>query len=294
VSLVSATSTQGIDFDWLDERTMDPVGYKRINKTTGKVITSEHIVKGVEYQKGRYVILDEDEIKAAHPKATQTIDIFAFVDRHEIPFLNIRKPYFLSPGPRGEKVYALLREALARTTKVALAYLVIHTRQHLAAVIPLDSALVVMLLRWPAEVRSIESLELHDSVSNAKLSAKELEMAERLVEEMTSGWEEEKYRNTFDENIMELVEEKATAGKLEAVPDTEGDLDDRRTAEVIDLTELLKRSLGGKAAPSPAKTARGRGAAARPSRAKAPPAAKKSPSSKTSSKKAPPKKTARK
>src|SRR5690606_11852690 len=143
VSLVSATNSGGIDFDWLDERTMDPVGYKRINKVTGKEVASEHIVKGVEFEKDRYVIISEDEIKAALPEATRTIDIFSFIDSAAIPLLNIYKPYFLSPDRRGEKVYALLRETLINTGKVALAHVVVRTKQSLAALMPLDSALAL-------------------------------------------------------------------------------------------------------------------------------------------------------
>lgn len=105
VSLVSATSAQGVDFDWLDKRSMDPVGYKRINKTTGKEVTKDNIVKGVAYEKGRYVVLSEDEIRAAHPKATQTIEIIAFIDSDQVPLQNIDTPYFLAPDKRGGKVF---------------------------------------------------------------------------------------------------------------------------------------------------------------------------------------------
>ncbi len=245
VSLVSATSSQRINFDWLDERTMDPVGYKRINKTTGKAIGREHIVKGVEHEKGHYVVIDEDEIKAAHPKATQTIDIFAFVEHDSVPLINFNKPYFLSPVRRGEKVYALLRETLKKTERIALAYVVIRTRQRLAAIMPRDAALVMMLLRWPAEVRSIETLDLHESVIDPDLSAKEIDMAERLVADMTTDWQGDEYRNTFDDNILALVDEKARAGEIKSVPEAEDTGEPRRSADVIDLTELLKRSLAG-------------------------------------------------
>lgn len=137
VSLSAATSSQGIDFDWLDQRSMEPVGYKRVNKVTGKEIERENIVKGVEYEKGRYVVLSEEEIRAAHPKSTQTIEIFAFVDSQEIPLQHFDTPYYLAPDRRGGKVYALLRETLERTGKVALANVVLHTRQHLALLRPL-------------------------------------------------------------------------------------------------------------------------------------------------------------
>jgi DNA end-binding protein Ku len=242
---VTATSTQGVDFDWLDKRSMDPVGYKRVNKVTGKEVSKENIVKGVAYEKGRYVVLSEEEIREAHPKSTQTIDIFAFVDSAEIPLQHIDKPYYLAPDRRGEKVYALLREALSSTEKVALAHVVLHTRQHLAALMPIDSAMVLVMLRWPSEVRGLETLELDDSVTKPKLTKSELDMAKRLIKDMSADWQPEEYQDSFQDRIMALVEKKAKAGKIENVERVEGE-EERRSADVIDLTELLKRSLGGK------------------------------------------------
>ena len=267
VGLVSATSSQGVDFDWLDKRNMDPAGYKRINKRTGKEVTKDDIVKGVELEKGRYVVLSEEEIRAAHPEATQTIDIFAFVDSAAIPLQNIDTPYYLAPVKRGEKVYALLREALVGTGKVALANVVLHTRQHLAALMPLESALVLVMLRWPAEVRGLESLELGTAVTEAKLAKAELDMAKRLIKDMSADWQPEDYVDTFTDRIMELVERKASQGRIEAVEAAAGE-EERRSADVIDLTDLLKRSLGGKpggrpAAKPEAKAAKG---AAKPAR----------------------------
>lgn len=246
VGLVSATSGQGVDFDWLDKRSMDPVGYKRINKATGKEIDRENIVKGVEYERGQYVVLSDDEIRAAHPKATQTIDIFAFVESSEIPLPHIEKPYFLSPDKRGEKVYALLRETLVKTGKVALANVVVRTRQQLAALMPFEDALMLVMLRWPAEVRGIDYLDLTDAVKDVKLSKGELDMATRLVEDMTTAWQPDQYRDTFQDRIMELVEEKAEKGEIETVDKDETGPQERRASNVTDLTELLKRSLGGK------------------------------------------------
>ena len=253
VSLVSATSSQGVDFDWLDQRSMDPVGYKRINKVTGKEVTKEHIVKGVQYEKGRYVVLSEEEIRSAHPASTQTIDIFAFVDSEQIPLQNIDTPYFLAPDKRGGKVYALLRETLAKTNKVALTHVVLHTRQHLAALMPLDSALVLVMLRWPAEVRSLDELALGRDVTDATLTKGELDMAKRLVEDMSGDWQPDDYRDSFEDKIMALVEKKAHAGKIENV-ERVSDEEPRKSADVIDLTELLKRSLGAKPGKKPAKT----------------------------------------
>ena len=255
VSLVSATSASGVDFDWLDERTMDPVGYKRVNKVTGKEVASEHIVKGVQFEKGSYVVISDDEIKAALPEATQTIDIFSFIDSADIPLLHISKPYFLAPDKRGEKVYALLRETLISTGKVALAHVVVRTKQSLAALMPLDSALALIMLRWPSEVRSIAYLDLKSSVTEAKPTAKELDMAKRLVEDMAGEWEPDEYHNTFEEDIMALVEQKANAGEIQAVETGEQD-EERQSADVVDLTELLKRSLGGGKGSKGGKTAK--------------------------------------
>ncbi|MHC8366661.1 non-homologous end joining protein Ku [Pseudomonas sp. ZT5P21] len=246
VALVSATSSQGVDFDWLDSRSMDPVGYKRVNKVTGKEVTKEHIVKGVQHEKGRYVVLSEEEIKSAHPLSTQTIDIFSFVDSDQIPLQNIDTPYYLAPDKRGGKVYALLRETLSKTNKVALAHVVLHTRQHLAALMPLESAMVLVMLRWPAEVRSLDTLELGAEVTKPELAKGELEMAKRLVQDMSGDWSPDDYRDSFEDKIMALVEKKANEGKIEDVETATGE-EERKTADVIDLTELLKRSLGGKA-----------------------------------------------
>ncbi|WP_439878785.1 Ku protein [Pseudomonas prosekii] len=265
VALVSATSHHGVDFDWLDSRSMDPVGYKRVNKVTGKEITKENIVKGVAYEKGRYVVLSEEEIRSAHPVSTQTIDIFAFVDSEQIPLQNIDTPYYLAPDKRGGKVYALLRETLSKTKKVALAHVVLHTRQHLAALMPLESAMVLVMLRWPAEVRGLDELELGSEVTKPELAKGELEMAKRLVEDMSADWKPEDYRDSFEDKIMALVERKANEGKIEDVESATGE-EERKTADVIDLTELLKRSLGGKAPSKPAAKPRKTAAKAAPAK----------------------------
>nr|WP_298147151.1 Ku protein [uncultured Pseudomonas sp.] len=244
VALVSATTSQGIDFDWLDQRSMQPVGYKRINKVSGEEVTREDIVKGVEIEDGRYVVISEDEIRAAHPKSTQSIDIFAFIEREQIPVTHIEKPYYLAPDKRGEKVYALLRETLRSTGKVALARVVLHTKQHLAALLALDDAMVLLMLRWPAEVRGLDYLELSDKVRDVELAKGELDMAKRLVEDMVASWDPQAYHDTFEEKIMQLVDEKARKGKVE---DVERSADEQAStgADIYDLTELLKRSLSG-------------------------------------------------
>ena len=288
VALVPATTRQGIDFDWLDKRSMDRVGYKRINKTTGEDIDSENIVKGVEYEKGNYVVISDDEIKAAHPKATQTVDIVAFVDAKDISFLYIDTPYYLTPDRRGEKVYALLRETLIETGKVGIANVVLRNKQHLAVVMPLGKALVMNTLRWADEVRGVEYLEMKDEALNADLNPRELDMAKRLVEDMSEEWNPEQYKDTFQDKIMDLVETKAREGKIEAVGGPEEAVD-RRTADVIDLTELLKRSLAGKPAKKAASAEEDDDEAEQASEEQAPP--KRASGKSTASKKAPAKST---
>ncbi|MFV0885913.1 Ku protein [Metapseudomonas otitidis] len=251
VDLVSASSSGGVDFDWLDDRSMEPVGYRRVNKVTGKEVPREHIVKGVEHAPGEYVVLSEEEIQQAHPRVTRTIDIFAFVDAAQIPLQNIDTPYYLSPDRRSGKVYALLRESLAASGKVALAEVVLRTRQYLAAVMPQESALVLVTLRWPADVKGLGILDLGSEVTEPTLAKGELAMAKRLIEDMTQDWQPDDYRDTFTEKVMELVEQKAQEGHVERVerPDEEAP----QGADIIDLTELLRRSLGGKG-PKPEKT----------------------------------------
>lgn len=245
VALASATRSQRVDFDWLDQRSMDPVGYKRVNKVTGKEVSKEDIVKAVEYEKGRYVVISEEEIRKARPEATQTIDIFSFVAAEEIPLQHFDTPYYLAPDKRGGKVYALLRQTLENTGKVALATVVLHTQQHLAMLRPLEDALVLITLRWPDEVRGIDSLELDTSVTAAKVNKSELQMAKRLVEDMSGTWTPDEYQNVFRQTIMDLVEEKASKGKISVVEQAD-EAGAGKGADIIDLTELLKRSLGGK------------------------------------------------
>ena len=250
IALYSATAESDLDFDWLDKRSMDPVGYKRINKKTGKDIDKDNIVKGIEWQDGQYVVLTPEEISAAYPRSTQTIEIESFVDADDVPFVYLERPYYVAPINKGEKVYALLREALKQTDKVGIAKVVIQTKQHLAVLIPCGPALVLNLLRWGGEIRSWEDLKLPPADAKAAgIKDNELNMAKQLIGDMAAKWSAGQFRDSFRDEIMKLVESKAKAGQTEAVTKVENAPTPQGGADVIDLTELLKRSLqGGKLA----------------------------------------------
>ena len=256
VGLHSATIESGLDFDWLDKRSMDPVGYRRINKKTGKDITKENIVKGIAYEEGQYVVLSDQEIADAYPKTTQTIEIEAFVKSGDIPFVYLERPYYVAPINKGAKVYALLRETLLKTGKVGVARVVIQTRQHLAALIPSGRGMVLNLLRWGDEIRPWTNLDLPPGgVKSAGLRDSEIKMAEQLVEDMSTAWSPESYKDEFKEAIMKLVEQRVKAGKTETVTPLEHlDEDAKGGAQIIDLTELLKRSLKKPVDSKPAST----------------------------------------
>ncbi|MGJ7492334.1 Ku protein [Variovorax sp. ZT4R33] len=257
VALYSATTDHSIDFDWLDKRTMDPVGYKRINKKTGKEIAREQIVKGIAYEDGQYVVLTDAEIAAAYPKTTQTVEIETFVPADAIPFVYLERPYYVAPINKGAKVYALLRETLQRTGRVGVARVVIQTKQHLAVLVPTGPGLVLNLLRWGADIRPWKDLPLPaEGAKAAGLSERELKMAGELVEDMSSDWNPDEFKDSFKDEIMRLVDRKVAAGETEAVTPLEPSEDGGSGAKILDLTELLQRSLrkggGGKPAGKPA------------------------------------------
>jgi DNA end-binding protein Ku len=266
VALHTATSESGLDFDWLDKRSMDPVGYRRINKKTGKEITSENIVKGIEYEDGQYVVLTPEQIAAAYPRSTQTIEIEAFVKNAEIPFVYLERPYYVAPINKGAKVYALLRETLLKTGQIGIARVVIQTRQHLAALVPSGPVLVLNLLRWGADIKPLSDLSLPpEGIKASKISDREMKMAEQLVADMSTTFKPDDYRDMFKEEVMKLVHEKVKAGQTESVVQPEAQEERTGGAEIIDLTELLQRSLKGgakKAAPA-ARAARKTSAPAR-------------------------------
>jgi DNA end-binding protein Ku len=246
VALYPASEETGIDFDWLDKRSMDPVGYKRVNKRTGKEIDKDNIVKGVKVEGGDYVVLSEDEIKAAYPKTTQTIEIESFAHASEIPFTQLEKPYYLEPLPKGEKVYALLREAMLDSGVIGIARVVMHTKEYLAALIPSGPALMLNTLRWAKEIRPWTDIKLPAEGKTAThLKDSELKMARQLIGDMTAKWKPDAYADKFTEAVHALVAKRVAQGDTEKVePMEESGETSGAASNVIDLTELLTKSLG--------------------------------------------------
>ncbi|MGN7981842.1 non-homologous end joining protein Ku [Burkholderia sp. 22313] len=262
VQLFPATRTVKPSFRMLDKRSMDPIGYRQINKRTGKDVTREDIVRGYEYEKERYVVLSDDEIRAANPESTQTVDILTFVDEDAVSFLYLDTPYYLVPDRKGEKVYALLRDALKDSGKIGIALVVMRDRQHLGALIPVGPVLALDTLRWQEELRPLDELSVPaDDANRAGVSARELGMAKKLIDDMAGKWTPDEYHDTFRDDILELVERKVRAGKIEEIEDRSAQTG-RAATNVVDLTELLKRSLkgGGGARAADLRRAEGEGA----------------------------------
>jgi DNA end-binding protein Ku len=246
VALYPAASESGIDFDWLDKRSMDPVGYKRVNKRTGKEIDRSDIVKGVKVEGGDYVVLDDAEIQAAYPRTTQTIEIEAFVRAEEIPFTFLEKPYVLEPVGKADKVYVLLREAMRAAGVTGIARVVLHTKEHLAALIADERALMLNTLRWAAEIRPLDELALPaGGRKGATLKEGELKMARQLIGDMTERFDAARYGDRFADAVRALVAQRAAAGKTERVEPLE-EAAEAVPSNVVDLSELLRRSLGGR------------------------------------------------
>ncbi|HSO46360.1 MAG TPA: Ku protein [Rhizobiaceae bacterium] len=274
IALYPASEEIGIDFDWLDKRSMDPVGYKRINKRTGKAIEGDDIVKGIKQDDGDYVVLSDEQVKAAYPKSTQIIEIETFVKAAEIDLVLLEKPYYLEPSGKGaDKVYALLRESMREAGVVGIARVVMHTKEHLAALMPAGPALILNTIRWASEIRPMSELKLPaDGKAAADLKPGDLKMAAQLISNMTGKWKPADYTETFSAAVHELVKRKIKAGETESVTPVEDASTEERSSNVIDLTELLARSLkrksdtAGKAPPNakPKATPRSKKAAAKP------------------------------
>jgi DNA end-binding protein Ku len=241
IEMYSASKEHALNLHFLDSRDFSPVGYERINKSSGKSVDWQHIVKGYEYQKGQYVALSDADFKHANVKASETIDISSFTEAADISPLYYQTPYYLLPGKGGEKVYALLAAALQSSGKVAVATFVMRGREHLCIVTPTGGSLVLITLRFADEILPA----VKPAASNgkaAKPKEAEVAMARKLVEEMSAGWNPQAFHDTYREDLMRRIREKIK-NKETHVLGTEPKKAPRPKAEVVDLMDALKNSL---------------------------------------------------
>jgi DNA end-binding protein Ku len=243
IALYPATRREEFKFRLLRKSDLSPVSYKRVAEKDGKEVPWDQIVKGYEYEKGKYVVLKDEDFERVDLEATQTVDIQDFVDQEEIDPIFFYKPYYLEPQKGGDKAYALLRDALKDSNKVGIAKVVIKTRQYLAGVKPEDGVLVLELMHFADELADPGKLHVPKKTEVGK---REMNMAKSLIDSMSSKWNPEKYRDDYREALMEVIEEKVETGgkEIEEKPKKA-----RKPTKVIDLVSVLQKSLeqtGGK------------------------------------------------
>jgi DNA end-binding protein Ku len=237
IALYPATRREELKFRLLRKTDLSPVNYKRVAEKDGREVPWDEIVKGYEYEKGKYIVLKDEDFQRVDLEATQTVDIQDFVHQEEIDPMFFYKPYYLEPQKGGDKAYALLRDALKDTNKVGVAKVVIKTRQYLAGVKPEDGALVLELMHFAEELADPGKLHLPTKVEVGK---REMTMAKSLIDSMSSKWRAEKYKDDYREALMEVIEEKVEAGGKEI---EEKPRKAPKPTKVIDLVSVLQKSL---------------------------------------------------
>jgi DNA end-binding protein Ku len=237
IALYPATRREELKFRLLRAKDLSPVNYKRVAEKDGKEVPWDEIVKGYEYEKGKYIVLKEEDFQRVDLEATQTVDIQDFVEEDEIDPMFFYKPYYLEPQKGGDKAYVLLRESLADTKKVGIAKVVIKTRQYLAGVKPEGEVLILELMHFAEELADPKQLHVPKKLEPGK---RELDMAKALVGSMSAKWNPEKYHDDYREALMEVIEEKVESGgkEIEEKPKAK-----KAPTKVIDLVAVLQRSL---------------------------------------------------
>lgn len=241
VSVYSATRTDQLRFRQLDRRDNSPIREKRVNEETGEEVDWEDVVKGYEYEEGSFVVLEPDDFANANVKATETIDIVQAVPEGAIPAEYFERPLYVVPTKQGVKPYHILRETLRRTGRIAVATVVMRGRQHLTALIAGEKVITLELLRFSHEIRALDELGADDMLEAPEVRDKEVELAEQLVAALDEPWAPEQFRDEYRDDLLELIEQKAKTG---SAPVKRGDGGRQRGAEVVDMMELLKKSVG--------------------------------------------------
>lgn len=250
VSLFPAIRREDLSFRLLRGSDHSPVNYKRVAEKDGKEVPWDKIVKGYEYEKGKFVILKDEDFARVDVEATQTVDIINFVALQEVNPLLFYKPYHLEVAKGGGKAYILLRDALEKSGKIAIARVVIKTRQHLAAIKPQGKNLMLELMHFPDELRDASELKAPEGAAPAKA---EITMAGKLIDSMTTPWDPEAYKDEYREALEEMIEDKVANGDSKPVKAVRT----KRPSNVIDLVSVLQESLkksGAKTSSASAKT----------------------------------------
>jgi DNA end-binding protein Ku len=243
VVLHSAEKNFDLHFRLLDSRNHARVRYEKVNEETGEEVPWQDIVKGYEYEEGRYVVLGDEDFQKVAVEVNKSVEIESFVDGEQIGYVYFDKPYYLVPDKKGEKGYVLLREVLQRSKKVGIAKVVIRTRQYLAALLPEGNVLVLHLLRFHQEIRDTAQLEIPGpNIKSYKITDKELSLAQQLVDSMSTEWQPKLYHDDYRDALMKWIEKKAkTAGHPVAASRQKEEQGSR--GKVIDMMGLLKKSV---------------------------------------------------
>ena len=227
---------ENIDFDLLSKKDLAPIRYARIDTKTGKEVAWKDIVKGFQYAKGKYVIVTEDDFAKASPEKSESIDIVQFVKEEEIDPMFYEKPYYVIPDKGAAKAYGLLIKALEKTQTVGLAEFMLRNRSHVCALKAHNGVLILNQMRYEDEVR--ESPEIAEA-KPAKNSVKELDLAIKLVHQLTDKFEPSQFKDTYIAELRKLIKAKAAGKKIQVAEPK------KKTATVKDLMEILKKSLDG-------------------------------------------------
>ncbi len=233
VKLLSAVETEELKFDLLS-KDMAPIRYARLDKNTGKEVAWKDIVKGYEYEEGKYVVIDDNDFEKANPKKAKTIDIVQFAKVEEIDPLLYEKPYYLQPSKGGEKAFKLLQQALAKSGKVGIAEFMLRNREHICALRSYNNRLVLSQLRYQQELRDLPE-EVDKGI---KLSDKELQLAVKLVEQLTEKFDADKFKDNYVDEMKKIIKAKASGKKIRVATTEKAD------SNVKDLMDVLKASIG--------------------------------------------------
>ena len=243
VTLHAGERPKELKFHLVDSRSMSRIRYERISEETGEAVPWENIVKAYEHADGDYVLLSDKEMERANVEMTHTLDIEQFVDVGDIDIRYFERPYYLAPGKGGEKGYVLLREAMAKAGKAAIARIVIRTRQRLCMIVPFGDALVLDLLRFDQEIVPEKALDLPGrDLKRYRVSAKEVDLAQQLIKGMTDEWDPSKFHDEYRDVLMKLIQSKIKSGKTREVFEEETAEEPEETPS-INFMEALKQSM---------------------------------------------------